>query len=222
MDDLLRLEGVTLADAEGRNLFRHLDWHLPVGGRAVLHSGVDGHASAFLRLCAGLLHPEAGHVLLAGTPLGPYTFGHPFLARGGLGWVPTEGGLLVNLSLRANLALPLRFLRGHARLRAETLAQEGLERWELASRADLRPHALAPRERWLGALLRAELLGPSLWLVDRPPGKLGSREQRLVERHLQGAAADPAIAFIGVGNGWQAFEGAEFHLEGGRLLPGGP
>ena len=43
--------------------------------------------------------------------------------------------------------------------------------------ADHRPHALEPRERWLGALVRAALMEPELWLVDHPAGALSRRLQ---------------------------------------------
>lgn len=160
-------------------------------------------------------------MVLDGIPLGPYTFDHPFLKRGGLGWVPTEGGLLVNLSLLANVALPLRFLRGQSRDRAEACARECLEKAGLASRAELRPHALEPRERWLGALMRAAVTKPTLWLLDQPPGKLEARERTCAERLILEAAEDPATAFLVAGNGWKTLAGMEFHLEAGRIVPGG-
>jgi len=221
MDELLRLEALSLLNAEGRRVFRNLDWSLPYGGRAHLHSTPGTGASAFLRLCAGLAHPQEGRVILDGVPLGPYTFDHPFLKRGGIGWVPTEGGLLVNLSLLANVALPLRFLRGQSRADAEASARKCLEQAGLASRTELRPHALEPRERWLGALVRATLMKPTLWLLDQPPGKLEARERKGAERLILEAAEDPATAFLVAGNGWKALEGTEFHLEEGRIVPGG-
>jgi predicted ABC-type transport system involved in lysophospholipase L1 biosynthesis ATPase subunit len=142
------------------------------------------------------------------------------LKRGGIGWVPTEGGLLANLSLLANVALPLRFLRGHSRDRAEALAQQCLERTGLASQAGLRPHALEPRDRWLGALARAAVTKPSLWLLDQPPGRLEALELHAAEGLLLEAAQDPATAFVVAGPDWK-LAGAEFHLKEGRLVPGG-
>jgi len=201
-------------------VFHSLDWGLSTGGRAQLHAAPGTGASAFLRVCAGLAHPQEGNVYLDGQALGPYTFDHPFLKRGGIGWVPTEGGLLANLSLLANVALPLRFLRGHSRDRAETLAQKCLEQTGLAPRAGLRPHALEPRERWLGALARAAVTKPSLWLLDQPPGRLEALELQAAEGLLREAANDPAAAFLMAGPDWK-LGGAEFHLKEGRLVPGG-
>jgi ABC-type transporter Mla maintaining outer membrane lipid asymmetry ATPase subunit MlaF len=221
MAELLRFEAITLLNAEGRTVFQQLDWSLPVGGRAHIRATAGTGASALLRLCAGLANPQEGRVVLDGLPLGPHTFDHPFLKRGGIGWVPTEGGLLANLSLRANVALPLRFLRGHSRLRADEIAQAGLDQAGLITRTELRPHALEPRERWLGALVRAALTHPSLWLVDQPPSSLEPLERQSAEGMILEAAEHPGTAFVIVGGDWTGLAGDEFHLEQGRLVPGG-
>lgn len=222
MAELLRLEGVTLLNQEDRVVFQGLDWSLAAGGRIRLQASPGAGASAFLRLCAGLAHPREGRVFLDGTALGPYTFDHPFLKRGGIGWVPTEGGLLINLTLRANVALPLRFLRGQSRSRADDMAQARLEGLGLGPLAGLRPHALEPRARWLGALARAAVMAPEFWLLDHPPGDLESQERRCVEALFQEAAADPATTFLAAGSHpWRGIVNEEFHLEQGRLVPGG-
>jgi len=222
MAEILRLEAITLQNLEGRMVFQGLDWSLATGGRAQVHASAGTGTSAFLRLCAGLAHPQEGRVILDGLPLGPYAFDHPFLKRGGMGWVPTEGGLLANLSLLANVALPLRFLRGHAHSRAEEIAQEALDQAGLGPQAGRRPHALEPRERWLGALVRAAVTHPELWLLDQPPGKLDPTQRRGTERILLDAASDAGTAFVIAGSkDWTGLAAAEFHLEQGRLVPGG-
>lgn len=223
MAELLRFEAVTLHNREGRMVFQELNWSLPVGGRTHVHAAPGTGASALLRLCAGLAHPQEGRVILEGLPLGPYTYDHPFLKRGGIGWVPTDGGLLANLNLLANVALSLRFLRGHSQLRAKEIAQEGLDRAGLGGpQAELRPHALEPRERWLGALVRAAVTRPHLWLLDQPPGKLETREHQSAERFLFEAAENADTAFVIAGSkDWRGLVGEEFHLEQGRLVPGG-
>jgi len=222
MDEILRLEHVTLQNAEGRMVFGALDWGLAVGGRVHIHAEAGTGASAFLRLCAGLAHPQEGRVLLDGIPLGPYTFDHPFLKRGGIGWVPTDGGLLANLSLCANVALPLRFLRGQARPRAEELAMDWLDRAGLISHAGLRPHALEPRDRWLGSLVRAAATGPRLWMLDQPPGNLDARERKAAARLILEAAGNPETTFITAGERpWEGLAAADFKLEQGILVAGG-
>lgn len=222
MAELIRIEGVALESREGRRVFEQLDWSLAPGGRARIHAAPGEGASAFLRLCAGLADPEQGTVSLDGTPLSAHGFGHPFLASGGLGWIPGEGGLLVNLSLQANLALPLRFLRGQSRAKAEETALLWLAGAGLASQAQLRPHALDPVERWLGALVRAAVSEPRLWLLDEPPSVLDAKERNTARRLIAEAAANRGTAFVIVGAADDgALEATEYRIADGRLEAGG-
>ena len=221
MAELLHFEAIHLQNREGRTVFHDLDWSLSAGSRARIHAAPGMGTTAFLRLAAGLAHPQEGQVVLDGLPLGPHTFDHPFLKRGGIGWVPTAGGLLANLNLRANVALPLRFLRGHTCVNAEGIAQESLEKAGLGALAELRPHALEPRNRWLGALVRAALTRPALWLLDQPPGRLDPLELLQAERIILEAAEIPGTSFLVVNDDWMALHGQTFQIQNGRLVPEG-
>jgi len=210
---LLVIEGVVLRSEEGRTLFEGLDWSLARGGRARVRGG-DG--SPLLHLAAGLAHPQAGRVLLDGIPLGPYTFDHPFLHRGALGWLPRNGGLLVNQSLLANVALPLMFTKRMGRLPAEARAADALAEAGLAALAEHRPHALEPRERWLGALVRAAVLEPELWLVDLPLGEVPEAARVMLDR---AAASSAALVITGV-ESWSPGESTRtLGWVDGRLVP---
>jgi predicted ABC-type transport system involved in lysophospholipase L1 biosynthesis ATPase subunit len=212
----LLVEGVVLRSEEGRILFDGLDWSLARGARVRVRAPFAGDAAPLLRLAAGLAHPQAGSVRLDGTPLGPYAFDHPFLRRGALGWVPREGGLLVNQTLLANASLPLRFTKGARRAAAEARAAEALEAAGLAAVADHRPHALEPRERWLGALVRAALMEPELWLVDLPRGELPEAARVILDR----AAASSAALVVTGGESWNPGESTQaLGWVDGRLVP---
>lgn len=222
-EPILCLEGITLRDPEGRELFEGLDWRLARGERVRIGAAEGGGEDAFLRLCAGLAAPEAGRIWLDGVPLGPVDFSHPFLARGALAWIPSGGGLLVNQSLLANLALPLRFAQGVPTPEAEGLALAMLERVGLANQAGQRPHALEAQDRWLAALARAALGTPELWLVDEPPGEPDRRTARVAGALLETALADPEISAIFLGQGpWIPPGLRAWKLENGRILEDTP
>jgi predicted ABC-type transport system involved in lysophospholipase L1 biosynthesis ATPase subunit len=220
MPEALVMAGVTLASAEGERVFSDLDWTLPAGGRVVLKAGSGSGTTAFLRLCAGLATPDAGRVVLDGVPLSATSFQHPFVGRGDLGWVPTDGGLLVNMSLQANVALPLRFTRGMGKEAAFTRAQEALDALGLGPLASRRPHAVEPRERWLATLARTAAVGCALWLVDRPTGHLGREMLKVTAACLNRAAADPARTLILVDGPWlPPLEARSWSIEDGRMIP---
>ena len=120
-EPLLALEAVTLLAPDGRPVFRKLDWRLERGERFHARGGAGGGCTALLRLAAGIAEPDQGRVVLDGERLEPGV-PHPFLRRGALGWVPSDGGLAVNLSLLANVALPLRFAQDLDRREADLIA----------------------------------------------------------------------------------------------------
>jgi lipoprotein-releasing system ATP-binding protein len=219
-EPLLVFEGVVLRSEEGKVVFHGLDWSLALGAKANVRLTSGGDASALLRLASGLAQPQEGRVILDGIPLGPYTFDHPFLQRGALGWVPREGGLLVNQSLLVNVALPLMFTKRMGRAAAEALATKALEEAGLAEVAGHRPHVMDPRERWLGALVRAAVMEPELWLVDQPSGLLDHGLQAAASVLLNRAASSAASMVIIGGDSWIPRNAMQaLGLENGRFLP---
>jgi len=217
-EPLLILDGVTLLAGDGRVVFRDLHWRLDRGARLHMRGGTGGGATALLRLAAGIAQPETGRVLLEGLPLDGGA--HPFLARGALGWVPSDGGLLVNLSLLDNVALPLRFALNLPKAEARDQALAWLERAGLADRALARPHVPGDGQAWLTALARAAAKGSQLWLVDRPPGGLDPASVRAAAAILTAAGQDPAVTQVLVGGEWMAALGEDLRFEDGTLRTG--
>ncbi len=219
-DPLLVFESVALRSEEGRVVFQGLDWSLDRGTQVNVRITSDGDASALLRLASGLAHPQEGRIILDGIPFGPYSFDHPFLHRGAMGWVPREGGLLVNQSLRVNVALPLMFTKRMGRAAAESLAAKALDEAGLSEVADHRPHVLDFRERWLGALVRAAVMEPELWLVDQPSGALNRRMREAADLILNRAASSSAAMVVIEGDSWIPRTSMQaIGLENGRFIP---
>ena len=219
-DPLLVFERVAFRSEEGKVILQGADWTLARGAKVQVRAAPGHHAAALLRLAAGLALPQEGRVVLDGVPLGPYAFDHPFLLRGALGWVPRDGGLLVNQSLLANVALPLMFTKRTGRAAAEALAESALVQAGLGDLAAHRPHALDPGERWLGGLVRASVMDPELWLVDHLPGNLSRGEREAAAVLLDRAGASSAAMLIAGEAAWLP----EAHLQAigldnGRLVP---
>lgn len=220
-EPLLALEAVTLLSPGGRTVFRALDWRLERGGRFHAQGGAGAGGTALLRLCAGIAEPESGKVVLDGVPLAAGARLHPFLARGALGWVPSDGGLAVNLSLLDNVVLPLRFALGRGRAEAERTALDWLERAGLGPVRHERPAVPGNRDCWLASLARAAAKGSRLWLVDRPQGGLDPASIQAADEILREAGRDPEVAMVLVGGPWMAGLGQELKIGKGRVGPGG-
>ena len=218
-EPILAMEAVTLLAPDGRPVFQNLDWRLERGARFHVRGGAGGGCTALLRLAAGIAEPCRGRVVLDGVPLDPGS-PHPFQRRGALAWVPSDGGLAVNLSLLANVALPLRFALDLDRQEADRIAMSWLERAGLADQARERPAVPANRECWMASLARAAAKGSRLWLVDRPGGGLDAGSIQAAEAILGSAGQDPEVTMLMVGAEWMASLGAELKVGNGRVSSG--
>jgi putative ABC transport system ATP-binding protein len=219
-EPILRIEGVRIHSPEGRDADQLLDWGMLRGQKVRIHAESGGGVSELLRLAAGISHPDEGRVFLDDIALGPYDLEHPFLKRGALAWIPPAGGLLVNQDLLTNIMLPLRFVRGMENQAAEELARTGLEEAGLGALARLRPHVMEVRERWLATLVRASVMDPELWLVDRPASELDRRTRKSARRILDQVAqrAETTLMVVGEG-GWIPEPMEALKFENGLLVP---
>lgn len=198
---LVVLEEVALKSPGGWVIFAGVDWTLPRGARFRIGGARGAGATALLRLCAGLAHPQLGCVVLDGVPHHPIRFDHPFLRRGAVAWVPQNGDLIANLTLLQNVALPLRFVHGKRQEEAEEAARSVLRRLSLEEETVLRPHALSHRQRRLGALARSALAGAELWLVDRLLDDLDEEERRAALDLLSECLEPAGVTMLIAGDG---------------------
>jgi putative ABC transport system ATP-binding protein len=153
------------------------------GGRAVLarlshtfragefvaimgESGVG--KSTLLNLIAGLDVPDAGQVIVDGTPMSALDDDAATrLRRTRMGFIFQAFHVLPHLTLRQNVALPLLLNRAPAERADAMLAAVGL-----AGRGSDFPHQLSGGELQRVAIARALVHRPALLLADEPTGNL--------------------------------------------------
>ncbi|MBI4348569.1 MAG: ATP-binding cassette domain-containing protein [Elusimicrobia bacterium] len=173
---VLELRGVTVKDGE-QVLFSGLDLTLADDERLVVFGPSGSGKRALLKLAAGIIVPNAGTARLGERA-----------ARAALpvGFVPEEGGLLSNMTLAQNVALPVvyhgrlapRAALGRAR---ELLAGLGAQR-----DAERRPALASIAGRRLAHLARAFLAEPALIVLEGPLDELDARAANTVRRALDG------------------------------------
>ncbi len=118
--------------------------------------------TVLMRLLAGLDRPTEGAVELDGTPITRMP-----AWRRGFGVVQQEDRLFPRLTLRENVALPLR-LRGVKRAERAELVQAVLDIAHLGGVAEKRPAAASAGEVGRAILARAAVFGPNVLLLDEP------------------------------------------------------
>ncbi|WP_375432331.1 amino acid ABC transporter ATP-binding protein [uncultured Friedmanniella sp.] len=160
------------------------DVHLAFGTNRVLR-GVDAHVEAasttcvigpsgsgkstLLRVVNRLLEPDSGDVLLGGQSV---LSDNPDDLRQRIGMVFQHFNLFPHKTVRANLTLGLRKLRGFSEDAANARALEELDRVGLGHKADVRPGQLSGGQQQRVAIARALSMEPEVMLFDEATSAL--------------------------------------------------
>jgi ABC-type ATPase involved in cell division len=152
-----------------------LSFQVPTGS-FVTHVTSPSQAAALFRLILGLDTPAAGVVKVLGVE--PHGLSRRDLRnfRRRLGASLLPDGLMANITLRANVALPLVFGDGCSHRDAQERADEVLARFALEPWADRRPSDLPADTRQVAVLARAVAARPQLLLLHDPLTSFGNSE----------------------------------------------
>jgi len=123
----------------------------------------------------GLERPPAGRALIFGIVIATLREPERLAFRRRVGYLPAGEGLLQNLSLRDNVALPLRFGSGAAPREIEGRVTVMLTALRLSGAANLRPAQANEEERRRAALARAIAFDPTLLILEQPFDGLTAR-----------------------------------------------
>jgi putative ABC transport system ATP-binding protein len=145
-------------------------------GEVVAVTGRSGSGkSTLLHVAAGLLRPASGTVHVLGQEVGSLTdAAASSVRRKHIGLVLQHGLLVPELSVLANVTLPLVLEGTHDRAGADALALDWLGRLEVADLAAAFPGELSGGQSQRVAVARALVAGPALVLADEPTGSLDS------------------------------------------------
>ena len=192
---MIEVRELALKDPEGRWLLQDLACSVPKGGKLLLTGPSGAGKSRLLRVIGGVERPRRGTVTVGGQRVWPGDGALALMGRVRMGFAFASGGLLSNLSLLENVALPLRFL-GLTPALIQARVEAALERVGLGAVATLRPHALSGAGRRHGNLARVLALEPELILLDDPLEGLDSADRALTLTLIQAWVADPGITLV--------------------------
>ncbi len=209
---MIELRDLALDAPDGRPLLAGLDLTVPLGGN-LLVTGPSGSGKTWLlKVIAGLECPAGDRVRVAGRDIWPGDGALGMAGRVSVGFAFATGGLLSNLSLAENVALPLRFL-GVPAAESQVRVKSALVRLGLAAVASLRPHAVSAVARKHANLARVLALQPALVLLDDPLEGLDSADRAIAQELILAWSVDSACTLV-----IAAEEPASFsHLEAERL-----
>lgn len=202
------------------------DFELAKGDTAVITGRNGAGKSTFLYLCAGLLGPQQGSVLLDGRRADAK---HPSdLFRLGIrrGFVFQEGGLLSNFPALANVELPLRYhadLLGLTPDEISSRAQSALDRVRFSKNDYFSlPAHLSFGNRKRLALARALATRPTFFFFDDPDVGLDPKTAGLIHEILCQHRDDPEVTMLVATNRELLIDRLGtpgYVLQGGKVLP---
>lgn len=150
------------------------------GTRAVVSLDVPGHRAVCLlgdqtsgvgklgRFALALEQPPGGRVLVLGENLAALPRRAALAFRRRVGYLPAGDGLLQNLTLYDNMALPLRFGSERSEPDIDGRISVMLAMLNLQHVARLRPAGVNEEERRRAALARALAFDPELVILEQP------------------------------------------------------
>jgi phospholipid/cholesterol/gamma-HCH transport system ATP-binding protein len=178
-------------------VLRGVSFVLAKGETLVVMGGSGSGKTVLLRLCAGLIRPDAGRILLFDRAIEHLSEEEVLPLRRRLGFVFQGAALFDSLSVYENVAFPL---REHASLPEPEIQARVVRNLSLVGLGGevlgLLPAELSGGMKKRVGIARALSVEPEVLLFDEPTGGLDPTNSKLVGeliRELRGGVCDTAI-----------------------------
>src|SRR5260221_2312666 len=151
-------------------------------GEIFVIMGLSGSGkSTLVRCLSRLIEPTHGHLLLDGEDLLTVSKKRLIeLRRRSIGMVFQSFGLLPHLTVRENVAFPLK-IQGIHEAKASKRAEEMIALVGLSGKQNSLPHELSGGQQQRVGIARSLAVGPELWFLDEPFSALDP----LIRRQMQ-------------------------------------
>lgn len=165
---MIRLDSVSYTEHHAND--ETVSFHLKSGETAILMGPRGSGKSDFLKACLGFKELEDGSLKLMGKEVAVSggDYGPPEMRD--IGFVTQHQTLLGNLTIAANIGLPLSYHLGVEEAELREMVLPLMEKFEIEETADKFPYELSAVEAKVAQMARAVVLGPKLLLLDEPTG----------------------------------------------------
>lgn len=198
-------------EVDWRTFHLDVEFSVAAGERLALFGPSGAGKTTSLEVVAGLVRPQRGKVVLAGTDLSRVP---PYQRRVGL--LRQDPGLFPHLTVKQNV-----LYSANARTLASNLINETLTALELTELLSSSPRQLSGGQRHRVALARMLLAGHDVLLFDEPYTGLDARLRKALTDTVRNACAERGVPGVLVSHfleDAQAFADRLAVLDNGRLL----
>ena len=164
----IELKDVAFGFKESSKIINHLNFVAHPGEVTAIITPVGGGKSTLLKICAGLIEPHDGEIIINGQNFWNLSTYEQNEIRRHMGFDFQEGALIANMNIFDNLAFPLRY---HGELKEGEIKKK-IEGWldclDLIPYQSVLPAALSMGLRRRVSFIRAMLLGRDFFFWDEP------------------------------------------------------
>jgi ABC-type transporter Mla maintaining outer membrane lipid asymmetry ATPase subunit MlaF len=224
MSPVIELRDVRCDGAEGTEPLA-LSLSVAEGTAVVLLGPARSGVRTVLRLCAGLLVPDDGTVRVLGRDPAKPDDETALDVRLRVSVVLQPPGLLSNMTVFNNVALPVRYHSGREEGDIEPVVMRLLTDLGLDSIRDQFPAALTLGEAKAVALARALVMEPEVLLMEEPDAGLDAESMERCQAVIQEARARRPLALLAAmshPSPLQALADRVVYMRGGRVVAEGP
>jgi phospholipid/cholesterol/gamma-HCH transport system ATP-binding protein len=152
----------------GRAVLRDIDFKIEKGENLVVFGKSGSGKSVLIKCMAGLLAPDDGEIFMLGEKIHGMKTTDLNLLRKRVGFLFQGAALYDSMTVRENLAFPLRDLKQKDRDKITALIADALENVGLSDAIDKMPSELSGGMRKRVGLARTLILRPEIILYDEP------------------------------------------------------
>ncbi len=182
----IELKNVSFAYEKGSNILNDVSLVVQPGEVLVLSVPVGGGKSTFLKVCAGILRPTSGVLIVDGKNFWNLETIEQNNLRSCMGFDFQEAALISNMNIFTNLALPVRYHAEKPEVEIQNIVNKWLGDLKLIKYKDSLPAALSLGLKRRVSFIRAMLAGNSFYFWDDPSeGRTAEFEQIIVKTILE-------------------------------------
>ena len=168
-----------------KEVLRGVSFDVHEGKTVGIMGGSGTGKSVALRHIIGLMHQDAGRVLVAGHDMETIKPKELFTLRKRMGYVFQEGALINWMSIFDNVALPLRENTDLAESEIEDRVREKLQLVDVLDAAQKIPAEISGGMKKRVGIARALITDPEILLYDEPNAGLDPKMSRQVNEHIR-------------------------------------